>query len=240
MHVVRKSLLASGAVVAAVALAVAAINVSSPGGGVSSAPGADQVAAQSPADLSSVFVPVSAYPEGTTLEQFPIQEALESGMLQPPADITIKPEACTDLLAAAVGDLNKVSGWVQRGQRPDLRVVDALVATVPGGADLGKLRQHIQGCGTGTITVESAKLTGEITLKEFPVSAPSGVEAIGIQQTVTFEDDSEFAQTMELVGSSAQAYLTSGDQLVAACEWEVAQAIENALEMLQNLGELSS
>ena len=240
MRITRNGLLLSGALTVAAAVAVAGIQLVTPG--TDQAAPADNQAAQSVdlASLESVFVPVTAYPEGTTLERLPIQDALKAGMLHPPADVVISPAACTDLLAGAIGDLSKLEGWVQRGETPEQRLVDAYVGTVPGGANLAKLRDQIQQCDNGTVKIESQGLTGTITLTEFAVPRQDGAEAIGIQQTVTFDNaPAEIAAQLEALGSSAQVYMTSGDAVVASCEEVVAAAINHATEMFQNLVRIS-
>jgi hypothetical protein len=244
MQTAKRALLGLGALAVAGALVATTVNLSATDDEPTAA-SAETAALTSESfnvdELNTVFVPVSAYPEGTVLEQIPIKEAVAAGMLSPPEDIVIEPAACTDLLAAAVGDLGTLSGWVQRGERPDHRVVDALVATAPDGAKLAGIKKQVEACQSGTVTVESLGLTGTIELSLFEGPRLDGAETIGVQQTVTFKDDgSGMTEILEASGSSAQVYVSSGDMLLVACEDVVIAAIETATQMFRGLVGLSS
>jgi hypothetical protein len=183
------------------------------------------------AALESVLV--DEQPEGTVLETRTTAEALGEGMLHPPPFVKITPAACAELLAAAAGDLNKLSGVVRWGQNRERRLLDALVATTPEPIDLERLRSTVGECRSGTVTVdfEGEVLTGSLELTEFPVPELDGADAIGIQQTVTMDTDSELGRMFELNGTSSQIYLGMDNALLVACGDTQPVVLQNATTM---------
>jgi hypothetical protein len=186
------------------------------------------------AELESVLV--SDFPEGTVMETRTTSEALDEGMLHPPPFVQVSPPACAELLAAAAGDLAKLSGVVRWGQNRERRLLDALVATTTDQVDVGRLRGTVETCKSGTVTVdfEGEKLTGTLELTEFQAPELDGAEVIGIQQTVTMDADSDMARMFELNGTSSQIYMGVDNALLVSCGDNQTTAVNNAMTMHRN------
>lgn len=240
MRTLKKGFLASGALAAAAAVAIAGIHTTSTSDAEVAAADAGEnvaLASFSAEEVDGIFIPKSEYPEGTVLDRLPFDEAVAAGMMHPPADVVFEPAVCGDLLTQAVGDLDAVSGWVQRGQKPDMRPVDSVIGTVRGGADLDQLRKAVRECDNATVTVDSAGLVGTVSLSEFegPRIEGKDVDTFGIEQTISFEQNNEVAQLFEIAGSSAQVYVADGDMILTSCEDEIVIASQNAERMYQDL-----
>lgn len=191
------------------------------------------------AELESVLV--DEQPAGTELETRTTADALSEGMLHPPPFVTIEPAVCGELLASAAGDLDTLSGVVRWGQNRERRLLDALAATSPEPISLERLRGTVDECRSGTVTVDSEGevLTGTLELSEFRVPAMDGADAIGIQQTVTMDTDSELGQMFARNGTSSQVYLGMGNALLVSCGDDQQVALRNATTMHENFQELT-
>src|SRR5574342_33909 len=115
--------------------------------GPSAAPATqDAPLALSPAQLSSVLVPVSDQPNSTLYgEPATLKDTAATGGFADPAGMSFAPHSCTSYLEDALGSMSALDGVIQYGARnttvdgthPDYFVQQ--VINLPDGADLDKI-----------------------------------------------------------------------------------------------------
>jgi len=160
--------------------------------------------------VRSVLAPVTDITPGSAVTQYTVADALDQ--LQMPKNLVITPAVCTYLV-----DLSGIDGWTQTAVTPDGHFQQSLAGVLPGGFDLDQIRANAESCVTGTIAVPELGLKGTVSLTEFAVPTVDGIEAIGINQVVSFAGDtSDAARQLEKMTSS-QVYLTSGDFVASSC-----------------------
>lgn len=182
--------------------------------------------------LAQVLAPASAFPAGTTLNRSTVADAAAAGLFKPPSTVVVSPAACTNLLGAAVGDVSRLTGWVESGTEPDGSRADNAVLAAPGGINLAALKANVAACKNGTVSVPSLGLTGTITLTEFAASTVPGAQAVGVQQKVTFSQKTEVAAQLAAAGSSAQVYAQQGSVLSSVCliRWLESSAVSQTVQ----------
>lgn len=217
------------------ALITAGVNMAS-GSGDETEPRQDTAAVESqlvdPDRLRSVLLPLEEYPPGTVMTQYNIREALSENRLQPPAGIEISPVSCTNPL-----DMRGLDGWTQLGTTPENHKPVEVAAVSEREVDVDAILRKALECRSGTVRLPEYGLSGRIQVTAFEATGLDGARAIGIQQTVTFpDDDSELAKQMADAGTSAQVYVSTGQQLLlVACSKHPRDAVAAAVLMQERL-----
>jgi hypothetical protein len=232
--------LMTGALAALAALAVSGCTPSGPKeGGASPSPTGS--AQQSPTRLDpnalrSVLPPKEARPVVAEMQELSLQQAVTDKVLQLPSDVVVAPADCGRLLTIALGDAGQATGWVQVGtnQPSGTRGGDpfvTLVARVPGGAKLDRLRDTVTACRSGTITLTAVGVVGTIRLTEVKAPALSGAQTFGIEQIVTFPSNiPEAARRAVADGplTTTHIFVSMNELLMDSCQVEVVAAVDLA------------
>ncbi|MEU9689114.1 hypothetical protein [Amycolatopsis japonica] len=114
--------------------------------------------------LASVLVPPDQQAPGSvTMDPITLAQAAEDGGLGTPG-MTSSPESCLSFADDSVGGLGTRTGWMQFGRRGPAIFLQ-VVAKIPGGFDVNRVRTAVASCATGTMTLEG-KITGQVTFVE--------------------------------------------------------------------------
>jgi hypothetical protein len=243
MHSSPKRLYLVGALLAAVTL-VAVVGTTVFRGNASQATESKSLDTRKSLDsqtLRSILTPTSAYPAGVSVQEITLEQAMADGMLQMPPDVVVAPAACNQTVSSVIGNKALATGWVHIGMAPPKTaagqpgVFVRIVAQVPGGARLDKLREAAAACKSGTITLTKFGVVGTINLYEFAIPGKLGERSVGIRQIVTFPSDlSEEARQAAADGplTTTGVYTSVGNVITVACEEEPLAAVKLGNELL--------
>ena len=193
----RGKALGWGIALAAVAAVVTAGTVYAGTG--SSAPESAIKTTLSMEQMRSVLVPLAEQPE-TRFVRGPMtlkQAAAENAFVAPPTMI-FKPQSCATYLSDVLGGLDTRDGWIQFGSRVHKDHNDNFiqaVVTIPGGADLNKIREAAATCTTGTLTLEgqvskgrAVRAVGDITYTERSAPVIEGAKTLALTGRTVFHE----------------------------------------------------
>jgi hypothetical protein len=215
-------------------------------GTVYAAPG--QGAAQPAAtaiDLRSVLLPPDQHPAGTTVTAtVTLQDAVAQSLPGTglPAGATISPP-CPSYLDA-IGGLGTKNGWFQYGTRSNGAMFINVVATVPGGNAVDRMRAAVAACSQTNMTLQGVVTT---KLAFAPTTAPvlSGATTFELTQSVTVPATSDPA-ALAIIESyhfesghqcvSEAVFVGTGDTLLWVVEPDAAFAQQIATTLYGRTG----
>ena len=193
--------------------------------------------------LRDLLVPAAEQPAGSDIKDaITLKEAQTSGLLATPGNLVFQPNACTSYLQNAIGDLGALDGWMQYGSRPhdatSKKYADGLfvtvVANIPGGANISKIRAAAAACKTGTLTLNQ-RVTGTVTFTENHNFALANADTFSMTQGVYFAKAADAASKAVLAENgyleeatcdSLEAYVGVGDLLIWTLEPNAADSAQ--------------
>ncbi len=226
MHILRRSLVLAGALVAGVALVAAGTDA--PMNGTAAAAAAAVVVPApepSPRDLKDALLKQEEFPEGTRVTTSTMAQAAASGRMDVPRNVRISPSICANLLESAVGDAGRISGWAQLGDTKENRRTDVGIGTIDGGLNLDRIRATADACRVSTVTLTDLGLTGILRMEQFDAPGLAGARALGVQLTVDFPGDDPLTRQMEALGASSQIFVSRGSTVATICWLDIFGAI---------------
>jgi hypothetical protein len=135
--------------------------------------------------LRSMLVPPDQEPGGGFVgAPLTLRDAAAAGGLGSPPGMVTEPASCLSFVGDAYPQLGSDDGWIQFGVRGHVYFIQ-LVADVPGGADVDRVRAAVASCAHGTLTLEG-RLTGDVTFTEVPAPALDSATTFITRMMVTF------------------------------------------------------
>lgn len=136
------------------------------------------------ADLRSILLPDNQHPIGTqVVATVSLVDAGTQGLLSAPAGLVLVPSKLAYL--DAIGGLADKNGWLQYGSRSNGGFFMNVVATVPGGGAIEKIKAQVADCNKGSMVLQS-KVTGAFSLTERSATALAGASTYALTQSVSF------------------------------------------------------
>lgn len=116
--------------------------------------------------LASVLVPLSKQPPSVnTAGPETLVQATAAGEFEPRPGLEFQPTSCFSFVNDVIGSFANYYGYTQSGARkahPDRDFFRQVVARIPGGADLGRIRTEAEKCAKGKL-FDHGKFVGDIT-----------------------------------------------------------------------------